>query len=248
MFRVVAYCIALAVVAVVPAMASERSSESEATGPLVHVAPATSESIAVYGTSSTTKAQFDRARDAVVRCLRAMDPRIRVALIASEAKMIVARDEEELEADLDFYVELFPLEAVFTDIDGVDETLPGDRGVSGSELELMYLVVYYALLTEPGLAAVFAELVAAYDEAEQRDLFVPGEAYQDDFVDEIHLHASENNALKYGSYLFGLYAVYFGNGQAQPGEFLVTRREDLEKINPKGARFMRIYLDARRSP
>ena len=208
-----------------------------------HVKEQTTGNIAVLGTKSVSEAQFNRAYADITSAVNALDPRIRNGLLTSGAKLIVAANEEELVEEIDFYQTLFPLEAIFTDIDGTDETLPGVIGVTGTRLELMYLVVYYALLTDPGLKAIRTELTGAYDEAQERGLFRPGEAYEDGFVDEIHLNASRSNALKYGSYLFGLYGLYFGNGTSQPSEFSISTRDQLATSNPKGFEFVASYLD-----
>jgi hypothetical protein len=208
-----------------------------------HVKEQTAENIAVLGTKSVSEAQFNRAYADISRAVNAFDPRIRKGLLASGAKLIIAGDEEELVEEIDFYQTLFPLEAIFTNIDGTDETLPGVIGVSGSRLELMYLVVYYALLTDHGLETICSELTDAYDEAQAGGLFRPGEAYEDGVVDEIHLDASSRNALKYGSYLFGLYALYFGNGTSQPSEFSISTRDQLATSNPRGFDFVASYLD-----
>jgi len=208
-----------------------------------HIQTATAHHIAVYGTKTVSDAQFARAYGDITDVLDAMDPRIRRGLLGSDAKIIVAKDEAELIGDIDYYETIFPLEAVFVDIDDVDETLPGDFGVSTSRLELMYLVVYYALLTDPELASIYDQLIAAYDEAAGNGVFSPGEAYRDSFFDDIHPNASRNNALKYGSYLFGLYRVHFGNGTRGDEEFTIATRDELRALNPRGAAFIEAYLD-----
>jgi len=208
-----------------------------------HIRDKTPDHITVYGTESVSAAQFSRAYADITAALDAMDPRIRASLVEADAKMIVARDEAELVDEIDYYESIFPVEAIFTDIEGTDETLPGPTGVSTSKLELMYLVVYYSLLTDAQLATVYEDLVSAYDEAVDAALFTPGEAYEDGFVDGIHMNASREGALKYGSYLFGLYRIYFGNGQNLPGEFTVTTAEQLATSNPAGVAFIERYLD-----
>ncbi len=94
----------------------------------------------------------------------------------------------------------------------------------------------------PDLASVYDELVEAYGEAVGNGIFAPEEAYRDGFVDEIHRSASRQNALKYGSYLFGLYRIHFGNSEDRTGEFAVTTREELRALNPKGTAFIEAYL------
>ena len=204
----------------------------------------TPDCIAVYGTHSVTTQQYDRAHADIQEVLGMMNVGLRDGLLNSEAKMLVVENEDELDTHLDYLMTLLPLEAVFTNLEGTDETLesPSGAGLSSTKLELMYLVVYYSLLTEPGLSDPYAELQQAYLEGVSAG-FAPGPAYQDEEVDEIHQNASDNNALKFGSYLFNLYVLYFGDGTEELEEFPgITTKEQLQRQNPLGYQFVETYL------
>ena len=204
----------------------------------------TSSCIAVYGASTVSQAQYDRAYNSVKKTLAKVDRAILQGMLNSKAKIIVADNEEQVENHIDTFIKLLPAEVIYVDIEGVDETLPGSggAGICTTELELMYLVVYYSLLIEPGLSGQFNELKAAYNEASVAKLFTPGEDYQDGADDQAHPNASAQNALKYGSYLFGAYKLYFGDGTGSPGEFTITTKAQFAAQNPKGYQFVRSYL------
>jgi len=210
-----------------------------------YIAEQTQDCIAVYGSNEVSEEQFSRGYADITDVLSAMDGGIRQGLLNAGAKMLIVSNEAELEKDIGFFLTLLPVEAVFADNGGVDETLPDSTGsgVSTTKLELMYLVVYYSLLKEPSLSDTYRELRDAYSQAMEASIFSPGEAYEDGYVDEIHRHASEQHALKYGSYLFGLYAIYFGNDSGQPGEFTITTKAGLQERNPLGDAFVKKFLD-----
>jgi hypothetical protein len=174
-----------------------------------------------------------------------MNSRIRKGVLNSNVKMLVVENEDELTDGIEFFLSFLPVESVYVSNEGRDESLPtsSDVGLSTTKLELTYLCVYYSLLTEPGLSDLFEELKGAYDEAANLGIFVPGEAYIDGYVDEIHQNASDNNALKYGSYLYNVYRLYFGDGTGYPGEFAITTKAELESQNPLGFGFVRAYFD-----
>ena len=194
------------------------------------------ESIAVYGSKLIDEASYQRVLTDVKDILELLNEDVRQGLFNSGVKMLVVENEDELESNLDYFMSLLPLEAVFTNIDGEDETLTSDEraGLSNTKLEMMYLVVYYSLLTQPELSEHYLALQSAYEEANNKGLFNPDEAYQDGYVDEVHQNASDNNALKYGSYLYNLAKVAFGNQQGVPGEFTLTTTEELMTENPLG--------------
>lgn len=204
----------------------------------------TASCIAVYGTSTVSKAQYDRVYNSVKSTLADIDNRIVQGMLNSKAKIIVADNEEQVENNIDIFMKHLPAEIIYVNQDGEDESLPGSSGagVCTTELELMYLVVYYSLLTESTLSAEYGELKAAYAEASQAKIFTPGEDYQDGADDPAHQNASANNALKYGSYLFGVYKLYFGDGTGSPGEFTITSKAQLAAQNPKGYQFIRSYI------
>jgi len=173
-----------------------------------------------------------------------MDPRIKKGLLNAGTKILVVRDENELNNNSDLVMSLLPAEAIFTNLDGVDETIESGygTGLSTTRLEFMNLVVYYSLLTEPELAGVYDELCQAFNEASKNLLFVPGKKYRDGMVDVVHQNASSKNALKYGRYLFCLYAVYYGNGSGGPPDISVYEKDLLREVNPLGYTFVRKYL------
>jgi hypothetical protein len=201
--------------------------------------------IAVYGSKTVKKEAYDRAYADVKSVMDKMDDGIKKGLFNAKAKLLVVKNEDELEDNIEFFKKLLPVESVFTDEDGVDETLPSstDVGLSNTKLELMYLCVYYSLLTESNLADAFEELKKAYIEATAANLFTLGEAYVDGYEDEIHENASEKNALKYGTYLYNLYKLYFGDGTGEAGEFTITKKSELQDQNKLGYDFMEAYFE-----
>lgn len=205
---------------------------------------ATQDVIAVYGSKNSDKEAYARVYRDIKFVMDRMDAEIKKALLASQAKMLVVSGEDEVEND-NYFFSLLPVEAIFT-ADGDDESLPSANygGLTATKLELMYLCVYYALLTDTDLAAKYDELKAAYEQAAiDSNYFTPAPAYQDGYEDDIHENASDNNALKYGSYLFNAYMLYFGNGQQPAGEFSITSKKDLEEKNPLGFEFVQKYFD-----
>jgi len=194
------------------------------------------ETIAVYGSKSVDEVAYQRALEDVKDIIAFLNEDVRQGLFNSGVKMLVVENEDELEANLDYFMSLLPLEAVFTNIEGEDETLTSEEraGLSNTKLEMMYLVVYYSLLTESELSEQYLSLQNAYEEANSKGLFNPDEAYQDGHVDEVHQNASDKNALKYGSYLYNLAKVAFGNQQGLAGELTLTTTEELMSENPLG--------------
>jgi hypothetical protein len=201
--------------------------------------------IAVYGSKNVKQEAYNRAYNQIKSVLDAMDEDIRKGLLNAKAKMLVVKNEDELEDNIKFFKTLLPVESIYTEEDGVDETLPSSTGVGlpNTKLELMYLCVYYSLLTESGLSAKYTELKEAYKEATDAEIFTPGEAYEDGYTDEIHKNASNKNALKYGTYLYNLYRLYFGNDLGVAGEFSITKKSELQAQNLKGFNFIKNYFE-----
>lgn len=186
----------------------------------------TNKYIAVYGTD-VTEASYTRAYRDIKSVMDNMNSGLRRGLLNSAPKILVVKNEGELEENIDFFIGLLPVEAVFTDV-----------GISNTKLEFMYLCVYYSLLTDSGLGSKFEKLKAAYAQAKENQIFVPGEAYKDGYMDDIHENASNQNALKYGSYLYNLYRLYFGNDRGAAGEFSITTKNQLKAQNKLGFEFM----------
>ncbi|PKG37651.1 hypothetical protein [Psychromonas sp. Urea-02u-13] len=202
------------------------------------------QNIAVYGTHGVEKAAYDRAVEDIAEVLGSLNAEVKLGLLNAGVKMLVVEDEGTLDKHIEYLMTLLPLEAVFSNDGGTDETLENDNGLSSTKLELMYLIVYYSLLTEADLSEQYQQLQSAYTEAVDNGLFVPAEAYQDDYVDAVHQNASDKNTLKYGSYLFNLANIYFGNDVAVAGEFTITTVAQLEANNPLGFAFVEALFDA----
>lgn len=206
----------------------------------------TKNNIAVYGSKNVTKEAYDRAYNDIKFVLSKTNTKIKEGLFSSSVKMLVVQNEEELEKNIQFFKTLLPVESIYTNVEGKDETLASSSevGLSSTKLELMYLCVYYSLLTEKDLESKFTELKKAYVEAaDTKKIFTPGEAYKDGYIDEIHMNASNKKALKYGSYLFNLYKLYFGNDKGNPGEFIITTKNQLKTQNPLGFNFIKENFD-----
>jgi len=200
----------------------------------------TDESLAVYGSHNVEQAAYERVVADVKSVVATLDTDIKQGLFNAGVKMLVVENEQALEANIEYFMSLLPVEAMYTNIDNQDETIVSDLhyGLSNTKLELMYLIVYYSLLTEDNLSVKFDQLKAAYNQATTNNVFTPGEAYQDGYEDEVHQHASEQNALKYGSYLYNLYQLRFGNDIGVAGEFTITTKAQLKQDNPQGYTFV----------
>lgn len=210
--------------------------DTKKTDTFSYITEQSGESIAVYGSKLIDEASYQRALTDVKDVIEFLNEDVRQGLFNSGVKMLVVENEDELESNLDYFMSFLPLEAVFTNIDGEDETLTSDEraGLSNTKLEMMYLIVYYSLLTQPELSEKYSALQNAYQEANSKGLFDPDDAYQDGYIDEIHQNASDKNALKYGSYLYNLAKVAFGDQNSIAGEFTLTTTEELINENPLG--------------
>jgi len=217
------------------------SVDSNKTKVFSYITEQSDDTIAVYGSKSIEKASYDRALADIQWVMDSLNSDVKQGLLNSGVKMLIVSNEQQLEDNIAYFQTLLPVEAIYTNSeDGLDETLTSveNAGLSNTKLELMYLVVYYSLLTEDNLSTAYTELQTAYTEATTKNLFNPGEAYQDGYEDEIHQHASDNNALKYGSYLFNLAKLYFGDDTGPAGEFNITTRAQLQRENPLGYQVM----------
>lgn len=208
-----------------------------------HINEKTSDFIAVYGTSNVTTEQYNRVYASTKKYINQLDSRLKTSLLNSNSKLLVLSNEQEIESN-DFFLTLTPAEAIYVNNGGVDESLPSSTDVNlpNTELELNYLIVYYALLTESSLSTIYSQLKSAYNQARITNIFTPAAAYLDSTTDDTHMNASSQNALKYGSYLFNLYKLYFGNGMGAAGEFTITTKAQLMAQNRLGFDFMETYF------
>ena len=77
--------------------------------------------IAVYGSTTVSEEQYNRVYTDIRHVLNHMNADIRKGMLNSKVKMLVVSNEDELEKDINFFITLLPLEAVYTDNDGVDD-------------------------------------------------------------------------------------------------------------------------------
>ena len=205
----------------------------------------TTKYIGVHRTPKATQAQLDRAYTDIKLVMDKMDKDLRKAVLKHGAKLLVAADENEITSD-DYYIGQLPLEAIYTN-DGEDETLPDPKTkISKARLEFIYLTVYYAFLIDPSLAQGYTDLKDAYKEADSKNLFIPGAAYQDGYHDPVHSNASQKNALKYGSFMYNLYRLYFakaGSINIATSEYKLGYKKDIQTKNPKAYTFIQNYYD-----
>ena len=205
--------------------------------------------IGVYRTKKVSEEQLNRVYNDVKWCMDRMSDDLKNAMVKHGAKLLVAENEMEVAAD-DYFLSLIPLEGIYVNNGGTDETQPDSKtGISTAKLELMYLSVYYALLVAPTLQTEYQELQAAYKEAADKKLFTPGPAYQDGYTDQIHENASKKNALKYGSFIFNIYRLYFSNPgsiSATKYEYKIGSKKDMQTKNPKAYAFLQKHYDVKK--
>ena len=209
----------------------------------------TAKYIGVHRSPRATKAQLNRVYNGVNKITDRLDPFIQKALLKNKVTLLVLENEREVMAEASYFLKLQPLEAIYGNNGGKDETLPDPTtGISTGELEFCYMTIYYAISIEPELSTAFNELKTAYDEAFNKSprLFSPGAAYQDGYSDPIHPVASQNNVLKYGSFVFNLYKVYHTKNtipSSNASEYQVFSRSEMQAKNPLAHAFMKKYFD-----
>ena len=206
----------------------------------------TTKYIGVHRSKYATKAQLDRVYNGIKKVTNKLDPKIAKGLLDNNAKLLVISNEREAMSN-PYFMQLLPLEGIYTNNGGKDESITDSHtGISTAELEFCYLTVYYAISVENSLNQYFSELKAAYKEAFDKGLFKPGPAYVDGYMDHIHARASKDNVLKYGSFMFNLYKVYYTSNtidsKTKP-EYKVYNRSEILSKNPLAHQFMKAYFD-----
>ena len=213
---------------------------------LIESREATTKYIGVHRSANANTAQLERVYNGVKTITDKLHPRIANALLKNNVKLLVLKDENEAVSE-PYWMQLMPLEAIYVNNGGVDETLPDlTTGISTGELEFCYMTIYYAISTDSELQTAFNELKAAYNEAFATKHFIPGAAYVDGYQDPIHPVASKNNVLKYGSFVFNLYKVYYTKNNITPtadAEYKVFSKNEMNTKNPLAQAFMKKYFD-----
>lgn len=209
----------------------------------------TTKYIGVFRTANANKQQLNRVYNDIKWSMDRMSDDLKNALLKHGAKLLVAKDQEELVSN-PYFMSLLPMEAIYGNNASSDETLPNAKtDVATAKLELMYLTVYYAFLVEPTLQKEYEALKTAYKEAADTNLFIPGDAYKDDYTDPVHQNASQKNALKYGSFIFNAYRLYFAKaGSISPTEYeyKLGSKTDMQNQNPKAYAFLQKHYDVKK--
>ena len=189
--------------------------------------------------ASTVKSVLDRA-----------DPRIAVGLKRQSVALYIIDNEEELEDDpalLEYLLDSRPLELIYTDIDGVDETQTDHRGTVAQKL--MQLFVYYPLEQDPEYSDLKAELQHAFGEAIQPHQEIGDLPLYDatDYSrpDDAHPHMGPPHYTSLGAYLGLGYEVHFGLSRPNRDEteYYPITAEEMSSLDPALVAFLDKHMN-----
>jgi hypothetical protein len=187
------------------------------------------EGIAVLGTAGVRNEEMLRVRDTINVVLLA-DPRMRRGLADYNAHIGVMEGEPEDGTDLlDALLMMRPIELVYTDIEGINET-GVDGGRSSVPQKLMQLLAYYPIPDAPYFAESEAALATAYEAAVETGVYDPTDYLDPDF-------AHPGIFMAPGAYLGLAYEIYHGM-PASPSEYLIRDRGEMRARDPLTFQFL----------
>ena len=201
-----------------------------------------SESLPVRGKDCESA---QRVASAVDRVLGRAKPRVAAGLQDQGVSLFVIDNEEELERNpalLEFLLDSRPVELIYTDIEGVDETMPEHQGTIAQKL--MQLFVYYPLELDAEYDDLQVELEAAFNKAiEPRDEIGGRPLYNpDDYShpDEAHPHMGPPYYTAIGAYLGLGYEVHFGLTRTNRNEteYYPITGEEMSRLDPDLVTFL----------
>jgi len=177
--------------------------------------------------------------------LRRANPEVADGLRKQGVSLYVIDNEDELERNpalLEFLLESRPVELIYTDIEGVDETLPEHQGPIAQKL--MQLFVYYPLELDTDYDDLQVELEAAFNKAiEPRDeiggrLLYDPEDYS--HPDEAHPHMGPPYYTAMGAYLGLGYDVHFGltRPDRNETEYYPVTDDEMSRFDPALVAFL----------
>ena len=181
--------------------------------------------------------------------LERADQRLAAGLEKQGVTLYVIENEAELESNpalLDFLLDSRPLELIYMNLDGIDETQPENRGTVAQKL--MQLFVYYPLELDPEYADLKRELESAFIEAIRpreetggRPVYDP-----DDYSnpDEAHPHMGPPFYTALGAYLGLGYEIHSGltRPTRNETEYYPISDEEMNLLDPALIRFLDTYL------
>lgn len=198
--------------------------------------------VSVHGPEEESVA---RVASTVTQVLERADPRVAAGLTRQGAALHILANEEALETTpglLDHLLQSRPLELIYTNIEGVDETAPAHRGTVAQKL--MQLFVYYPLEQLPDFQDWKVELSNAFEAAVQprpdigqKPVYDPQDYSQ---YDEAHPHMKPPHFTAMGAYLGLGYEVWFGLTPYRRGEteYYPIDKEEMMDLDPALADFL----------
>lgn len=181
------------------------------------------EGIAVLGTAGISDDEMLRVRD-TINVVMLADPLMRRGLAEFNAHIGVIEDEpQEGSALLDALLMMRPIELVYTQIEGINET-GVDGGRSSVPQKLMQLLAYYPIPSAPYFDETRVALGAAYANAVESGVYDPTDYLEADFAHPGILTAP-------GAYLGLAYEIYHGLPPG-PSEYAISDRDDMRTRDP----------------
>jgi hypothetical protein len=200
--------------------------------------------------SGKDEASVSRVVSSVRWVLERAETRVAEGLERQGASLYIIDNEEELERNpalLEYLLESGPLELIYTNIEGIDETRTDHRGTVAQKL--MQLFVYYPLERDPDYSDLKAELEGAFEGAIEPNDEIEGQPLYDanDYSrpDEAHPHMGPPYYTALGAYLGLGYEVRFGLSQPDRGEteYYPITTEEVSRLDPALVAFLDKHMN-----
>jgi len=196
------------------------------------------------------KAPAERVKSVVDEVLSQSAFLVRTGLEKQGVSIYIIDNEEELDHNevlTEYLFSNLPLELIYINMDGIDETQWEHRGIIAEKI--MQLFVYYPLELDTGYAEIKKELENAFLKAigssvkiGDRPVYHPRSKYAEPDIAHAHMQPPYYTAL--GAYLGLAYEVYYGLKKPGLGtrEYLPINREEMVTFDPKMVSFLEKYM------
>ena len=193
-------------------------------------------------------ASTERTKQSVDTILASVSPIVREGLEQHGISIYVINNEEELDKNQLLSNYLFsniPLELIYTNIDGMDETEQVPSSTTAQKL--MQLYVYYPLELDESYSAVKEELVQAFMAAIEHNEEIDGPVYDSEaysVFDEAHPHMDAPYFTGIGKHLGLAYEVYtkLRHPERYETEYYPITPDEIKELDSLIAAFLEKYM------